>query len=304
MKPVTVTLAYDPSKLPSGLSPSSLVIYTAPDGSSTYSPLPSSVADGTHISATTTHFSTDGVFAPSGGGDDAASPVDATSGSDVDVGSDGGSAEDGGVPKDATTGKDSSSDATTPDGSSGDAAAIKDSAVDTGASCPLSCGADASIGSSVCTCDTACGGHSYQILCTMPGNACFCKKDGTQTMTFTGSSSSTEDLCGASYAECTFPGTLPTVGDSGSPHGDAGTTKDAGASCPLSCGEDAGSSSSACTCEATCGGHSYELLCTTPGNLCVCKEDGAQTMSFTGTTSSTETLCGANYMGCGYPGSM
>jgi hypothetical protein len=55
LKPITVTLAYDPSKLPAGTSGSSLVIYTAPDGEATYSELPSSVADGTHISAVTTH---------------------------------------------------------------------------------------------------------------------------------------------------------------------------------------------------------------------------------------------------------
>jgi hypothetical protein len=57
-KPVTVTLSFDPGKLPAGKKASDIVIYTAPTGSSSYSPLESLVADATHVTATTTHFST------------------------------------------------------------------------------------------------------------------------------------------------------------------------------------------------------------------------------------------------------
>jgi hypothetical protein len=55
--PVTVTLLYDPTKLPSGDSSGDVVIMTAPVGSTDFQPLTTTVADDTHVSATTTHFS-------------------------------------------------------------------------------------------------------------------------------------------------------------------------------------------------------------------------------------------------------
>jgi hypothetical protein len=55
--PVTVTLAYDPQKLPNGAAASDVVIFTAPAGSSSFTALATSVVDATHVSATTTHFS-------------------------------------------------------------------------------------------------------------------------------------------------------------------------------------------------------------------------------------------------------
>jgi hypothetical protein len=56
--PVTVTLAFDPSKLPAGKTASDLVIFTAPAGSSNYVVLATTVADATHVSAKVSHFST------------------------------------------------------------------------------------------------------------------------------------------------------------------------------------------------------------------------------------------------------
>ncbi|MEO6574533.1 MAG: hypothetical protein ABIP89_11890 [Polyangiaceae bacterium] len=58
LKPVTVTMVFDPSRLPSGTNASQIVIYTAKDGSSTYEALPTTAMDATHVQATTTHFCT------------------------------------------------------------------------------------------------------------------------------------------------------------------------------------------------------------------------------------------------------
>jgi hypothetical protein len=55
--PVTVTLAVNPSLLPRGKSTSDVSIYTAPRGSADYLSLHTTVVDGLHVSATTTHFS-------------------------------------------------------------------------------------------------------------------------------------------------------------------------------------------------------------------------------------------------------
>jgi hypothetical protein len=55
--PVTVTLAYDPSKLPTGDAASDVQIMTAPVGSTDFVALDTTLVDATHVSATTTHFS-------------------------------------------------------------------------------------------------------------------------------------------------------------------------------------------------------------------------------------------------------
>lgn len=56
-KPIQVTLAFDPANLPQGATAADLVVYTAPQGSSNYQPLPTTVADASHVTGTTTHFS-------------------------------------------------------------------------------------------------------------------------------------------------------------------------------------------------------------------------------------------------------
>jgi hypothetical protein len=55
--PATVTLTFDPSLLPAGLSPADIVVMTAPVGSSHFEALTTTVVDATHVSATTSHFS-------------------------------------------------------------------------------------------------------------------------------------------------------------------------------------------------------------------------------------------------------
>ncbi len=60
-KPVTIVLEFDPARLPAGKDASSIVIYTAPDGTTDYEALTTVVRDATHVAADTTHFS---VFLP------------------------------------------------------------------------------------------------------------------------------------------------------------------------------------------------------------------------------------------------
>lgn len=56
-KPVTVTLAFDPTKLPRGATAADIVVLTAPDGTTNYERLKTTLKDATHVAADTTHFS-------------------------------------------------------------------------------------------------------------------------------------------------------------------------------------------------------------------------------------------------------
>jgi hypothetical protein len=60
-KPVGVTLVVSPNQLPKNTAMSSVVIYTAPAGTTDYVPLETTVVDATHVRASTMHFS---VFVP------------------------------------------------------------------------------------------------------------------------------------------------------------------------------------------------------------------------------------------------
>ncbi len=55
--PVTVTLPFDPAKVPTGKTSASIQIATAPIGTTTFTLLPTTVVDTTHVSAPTSHFS-------------------------------------------------------------------------------------------------------------------------------------------------------------------------------------------------------------------------------------------------------
>jgi hypothetical protein len=55
--PATVTLAFDPAKLPAGKTAANIVILTAPASTSAYTTLVTTVVDATHVSAKTSHFS-------------------------------------------------------------------------------------------------------------------------------------------------------------------------------------------------------------------------------------------------------
>ena len=80
LKPVQVVLGF--SGLPSGVPESAIVMYTAPQGSTTYAALSTSATDSSHVMATTTHFSNmlPGYGASDAGGSPDGSLADAPSG--------------------------------------------------------------------------------------------------------------------------------------------------------------------------------------------------------------------------------
>jgi hypothetical protein len=87
--PVTLTLPFQPAKLPAGTSVADVVIVTAPVGGSTFTVLPTTVVDAAHVSAMAPHFSifvaaVFGAIADGGAADtsacDAASDGDAADG--------------------------------------------------------------------------------------------------------------------------------------------------------------------------------------------------------------------------------
>jgi hypothetical protein len=65
--PVTVTVPVATNLIPTGATIASVVIETAPVGSSNYTTLSTTVVDATHVSATVAHFSTFVPAVPSGG---------------------------------------------------------------------------------------------------------------------------------------------------------------------------------------------------------------------------------------------
>jgi hypothetical protein len=56
--PVTVTLEFSANLIPSGLTATDIVVYTAPANTTDYQALATTVVDAAHVSAQTTHFST------------------------------------------------------------------------------------------------------------------------------------------------------------------------------------------------------------------------------------------------------
>jgi hypothetical protein len=99
--PVTVTLAFDPSKLPAGHTAADIVVFTAPVGSTQFTSLGGTLVDATHIAAQTTHFS---VFEPgvamgsTDGGAVDAGPADGgvePDAGEIDAGTDAGPADAG-----------------------------------------------------------------------------------------------------------------------------------------------------------------------------------------------------------------
>jgi len=56
LKPISVTLAFDPCSLPPGATVQGVSVWTAPSASNVYQALPTKVTDATHLTATTTDF--------------------------------------------------------------------------------------------------------------------------------------------------------------------------------------------------------------------------------------------------------
>jgi len=262
LKPVTVTLAFDSSKLPEGTAASTIVVYTAPDGSSTYEPLPTSVKDGSHVAATTTHFSTD-VPGVGGGAADAQAPV----------------CVQGGAHCAGTSGP--GCGAQTPTCASTDLCArFPGSTVQ-------SCTADVSGADATCcyppgtpTCF-----HTGGAGCTgCPAPTCAsadpCAYYAGSTM-----QSCTDGVNnGGLDAVCCFPAGTPMPGggdggasDGGTPPGDGGIGPDSsGCNCIPMCN----GTGTACNCNETCNGHMYAMSCDGQTGFCRCGVDGTPTTQF------------------------
>jgi hypothetical protein len=266
-KPITVTLAFDPSKLPAGLSPSAIVVFTAPDGTSVYEPLPTSVKDATHVSATTTHFSTDdpaipcfhhqlALVCPPPGGCPAGGP----------------------------------SCASDPCGSIG---AIQKSCTDQGGGYDAICCGSATPGPGDCF------HHALAPFC--PGGACpsgpGCASDPCASIGAT--QQSCTDLGGGYDAVCCLP-PGSTAGDGGL--GDAGAVDIDSGSDAGSCTATSSGVGTTCTVDANCNGHAYSLMCN--GMTCYCTTDASQTNAFTQSNvcGLAQNIQTAYSTGCNYPG--
>jgi hypothetical protein len=69
LAPVTVTLAFASASLPPSATEQQILVYTAPQGSGDYQPLPTTLVDATHVAGQTTHFSNVCPGVPHVGGD-------------------------------------------------------------------------------------------------------------------------------------------------------------------------------------------------------------------------------------------
>jgi hypothetical protein len=179
---VTVTLAYDPSKLPAGVTASRIVVQTAPAGSSAFTVLPTTVVDATHVSAQTTHFS---VFEATIAPNDVAPSSDAGVIASNDAGS---STDDAGTSTNDAGIVDSG---TSEDAGSGPATVLCGSACSDLSTDSANCGScgHACPSGQACTggvCMTTCGGRISVGGCSGPGlptcsgsqTACACGDNG------------------------------------------------------------------------------------------------------------------------------
>jgi len=193
LKPITVTLAYDPTLLPAGTSASSLVVYTAPGTTSDYAPLPSSVGDSTHIVATTTHFCTD---------------IVASGGPTTSTGVDGGFTDD-------AAGLDAKHDATVPMDAGHEATAPVEADLDssTSSACPL--GASACADGNVCGANDDCESQVCTAgICAVPACSPTCTE---------GANCGASDDCGSQVCKngiCGYPTCSSAGGGSGCLDGD------------------------------------------------------------------------------------
>jgi hypothetical protein len=171
--PVTVTLEFSPSLLPTGMSAGDVVVYTAPANTTDYQPLTTSIVDATHVSAQTTHFSIFvGAVRPHEG-----------SGADAGVANDAGASVDAGVAIDAAT------------------------SIDAGSVCTLS---GTGGGAQQCVITSTCNAHYYSATCTdlgTSGSYCWCHVDNQpqqyEVTNVPGSCSSANGQPG--WGACGFP---------------------------------------------------------------------------------------------------
>jgi hypothetical protein len=201
-KPVTVTLPFNAAQLPAGATAADIVVFTAPAGSTAYAALPTTVADATHVLATTTHFS---IFLPcasdngnkhhaldmsAGGGGSGGSGGGGSGGSGG--GGSGGSGGGGSGGSGGGGGGGGNYDMTMPEDLSGPCMPV------------------AGNGNGVCNWTATCKGHTYEMVCPVNGTnpCCSCYIDGTASNSIpncTGNACSLQTYTAAWKYECQFP---------------------------------------------------------------------------------------------------
>jgi hypothetical protein len=208
-QPVTVTLAFSSGLLPAGTTGSDVVIYTAPLGGTSYTALPTTLADASHVQAPTTHFS---VFVAAVHGkrhDMAMSETDLASGA-VDAGVDL-SVADAGADLSVA---DAALDLGNVFNPSGDLSAVDAGADLAGGVADLAQAADLltvddagcaltfTRGNGTCTVSATCAGHNFQVQCQV--NACGCYVDGASNFAI-----NAINACASSpqtlWTSCLFP---------------------------------------------------------------------------------------------------
>jgi hypothetical protein len=229
--PVVVKLGVDLSKLPSGKTINDVVIYTAPVGSTSYTTLTTTVADSSHVQASTTHFS---VFLPGVG---TGCVVVCTMGQSESC-SVGGGCTPGPVECNCST-------QCQDDGTPGSCSSGTSSGGDTGGTGGTGGTPDGGGTPAMCT------GSAYAFHCE--GTSCVCQKDATvmSNPAFSCSATSTPSAIFAAYQACGYPGSLQT--SSPTPPNDGGTTDTVDAGAPTMTGGGCMGGGAPCTpCSVTC----------------------------------------------------
>jgi hypothetical protein len=214
-QPVTVTVTFDPAKIPAGKTVAQLAIFTAPAGSSAYTQLQTTVVDATHLSAQVSHFSTFVAALPT-----ACAVSCGTSGSACAPNSGGngtGTSADGGTGCVAMTG----CGCTTLCNADGTPPATQ--ACGTPTSGSAGTGGSSGTGGTGNVCPNS--GTSYAVTCTN-GGACVCSINGVTMATVAAADCSGDAHAAfAQYTACGFPGVYAPP----APTGTTGTGPSTGA---------------------------------------------------------------------------
>lgn len=225
LKPVTVTISFDPAKIPSGKTASTLAIFTAPAGTTAYTQLTTTVVDATHLSAQVSHFSTFVAGSPTG--------CAVSCGAFASGGCTGGPVFDGGAPVDMA------GSCTTTMGCGCSAYCNADGTPAQAQTCtgaPQTGGGSGGTGGTPGGTDDMGGnctpgtGNSYSIQCTTNGCVCMVNGQAMATLAAIDCSADPSSFI-AQYTACGFPGIyvpptpVPDGGgqtNTGSPDGGSG----------------------------------------------------------------------------------
>jgi hypothetical protein len=200
--PVTVTIAVDLGKLPPGKSIADVIVYTAPVSAPAYVALETTVGDGGHVRATTTHFSyllpvvAQGV-PPCADGTRFVGGVCVSS--DMSVAADmavSASPDMASVSPDmAVSASPDMAVSASPDMAVSASPDFSMPAAEMG-----TCSFSATGGGGTCTLTTSCNSHTYELACQ--NTLCACSTDGLQT-----AQQFQAATCTSGWSACGYPGT-------------------------------------------------------------------------------------------------